>query len=345
MAARPSSNLVHLPLVIVRMSAEEVCTCFIAASEYLLFRTIVIDRCIDLGSTQFATLAERLNDGNDTIRGHVRHLRIGPFEDEDNFDPKLWSLVHDVLRSINRLRTLTWNMSSMPPPAMLNSLNERHPSARLHVTLRSRKFLDHKTLVCVQENRNLEAHATSWEQLQRLHLQDVAWPRNLFESLTNRVPNLNYLKFYLPANSGIPDSDRPILADFIASTPLLHTLDFGAEYIESLTETLRVILQSLQSSLRSLRVSHTMPDYSGRTDFGPGMLYWEPEHYLEVLELSPGLEHLDAQIAGQTFLGTWEGKKAWADAEKKFKSAKKNRIKNPFSKKTQRSRQAQRFFR
>ncbi|KAF3051996.1 hypothetical protein E8E11_010705 [Didymella keratinophila] len=86
-----------------------------------------------------------------------------------------------------------------------------------------------------------------------------------------------------------------------------------------------------------------MPNYSGPIDFRPGMLCWEPEHYLEVLELSPGLEYLDAQIAAQTFLGTWEGKKAWADAEKKFKSAKKNGIKSPFSKKAQRSKQAQRF--
>ncbi|KAJ4343204.1 hypothetical protein N0V87_000426 [Didymella glomerata] len=356
MAVRPSSNLLHLPLVIIRILAEElyetdrkafsnfrlVCKSCSNASEYLLFRTVVIDHGTKLGSTQFTTLADRLKDGNDTIRGHVRHLRIGPFEDEDNFDPKLWSVVHDFLRSINRLQTLTWNMSCMPLPAMLTLFNEKHSSARLYVTLRNRKFLEHDALFSNQESCDLRTFAPSWGQLQRLDLQGCR-PHQLFASLTNHVPNLKYLKFYLSAGGGFSNSDLPVLAAFIGSTPVLHTLDFGAEYIETLTEILRVILQNLHGSLRSLKISHTMPDYSGPIDFRPGMLYWEPEHYLEVLDLTPGLEHFDAQIAGQTLSGNWEGEKARADAEKKWKSAKKNGIKGlKKSMKSQRSRRTQR---
>lgn len=379
--------MLRLPLVIIRVLAEEVCTCFNAVpqpsdcvrqlyetdrkafsnfrlvckscsnlSEYLLFRTVVIDHCIGLQSTQFTALAERLKSGNDTIRGHIRHLRIGPFEDEDNFDSIFLSAVHDVLQSIIRLQTLIWSMSYMPPPALLNLLNEKHPLACLHIQIRTRKFLEHKALFLTQERalfstqetRKLQAHAASWEQLQRLDLQDMCWSRHLFESLTNRAPNLNYLKFYLLAGGGIPDSDHPILTNFIASIPSLHTLDVGAEYIESLTKILRIILQffyNSSGSLKSLKISHVMPDYSGPIHYRPGMLCWEPEHYLEVLELTPGLERLDAQIAKQTFLGTWEGEKAWADAERKFKSAKKNGIRSPFSKKAQQSRQVLKFTR
>lgn len=288
-------------------------------------------------------LVAALQDSNDTVRGHVRHLKIGPFEDEDNFDPKLSSLLDDILRSINKLHTLTWNMSYMPLPVILNLLKEKHPSARLHVKLRNCKIPEHEALVLTQEGRNLPvvcADAMSWKQLQRLDLQEC-WPGNLFAFLTSCVPDLRYLKFYLPSGAGL--SGR-IIADFVASTPCLHTLDFGAEYIECLTETLRIIVQNLHGSLRSLTISHTMPDYSGPIDFRPGLLFWQPEQYLEVLELTPGLEHFDAQIAGHTFSGNWEGEKAWAGAERKFKSARKSGIKSPFKSKTsQRSMQARRF--
>jgi hypothetical protein len=372
MAVKPSSNLLHLPLVIIRLLAEEVWTWYIAVrkssdcvrqlyeidrkafcnfrlvckacnneSRYLLFHTVVIDQCIDTKNTQLAELTERLNDSHDTLRGHVRHLKIGPFEEENDFDLKLSLLVHDVLKSMNRLQTITWNMSRTPLPAFLDLLNEKHPSARLHVVLRD----PGTTSLWTPRPSNLLASDTSWEQLQRLELQGY-WPCHVFSSFAHRVPNLKYLKFSLRTGSGFLQSSDPILANFIASTPTLHTLEFGAENIEWLTETLRTILQNLPGSLRILRLSHTTPDYSGRAgvDFSlAGMMRsWEPEHYLEVLELTPGLEHFDAQIAGQTFLGDWEGQKAWADAERKFKLATKDRIKNPFSKKAQRLRKAQR---
>lgn len=372
MAAKSSLKLLHLPLVIIRTLAEEVCTWFIAVQQpsdcvhqlyetdrtafsnfrlvckafssesgYLLFRDVVIDHPISSEYTQFTRLVERLKDSNDTIRGQVKHLRVGPFEyeDEDNFDPKLSSLLGDVLRNIKTLQTLTWNMSSMPLPAILKLFNEKHPAARLHVVLRSRRTVP----LWTQQPSNLWASDTSWEQLQQLDLQDC-WLRQFFSSFAHRVPNLKYLKFYLRAGGGSLHSGDPFLANFMASTPSLYTLDFGADYIEVLTETLRVILQNLQGSLRGLRISHTMPDYSGPIDFRPGMLFWNPEQYLEVLELTPGLEHFDAQIAGQTFLGNWKGDKALADAEKKWKSAKKNGIKGlKKSKSSQRSRQAQRI--
>lgn len=315
------------------------------ASRYLLFHTVVINHCIDDKNAQIDELVEALKESNDTVRRHVTQLKIGPFEDADDIDPKLLSLLGYILSNINKLHILAWNMSCLPQPVILNLLKEKHPSARLHVKLRGCKIPEHEALVLAQEGRDLPmlcADAKSWKQLQRLDLQGY-WPPNLFAFLTSCVPDLRYLKFYLPFGVGLTG---PVIANFIASTPCLHTLDFAAEYIECLTEILRIIVQNLHGSLRSLTISHTTPDCSGPIDFRPGMLVWQPEQYLEILELTPGLEHFDAQIAGQTFLGEWEGEKAWAGAERKFKSAGKNGIKSPIKSKTsQRSTRARRLVR
>lgn len=74
----------------------------------------------------------------------------------------------------------------------------------------------------------------------------------------------------------------------------------------------------------------------------PGMLAWDPEHYMEVLELTPGLEYLDAQIGEDTVVGNWKGGECCANAGKKWKTAEK-KIKSKPKAKKQRSKKAQRL--
>jgi hypothetical protein len=85
------------------------------------------------------------------------------------------------------------------------------------------------------------------------------------------------------------------------------------------------MLQSLNGNLKSLTISDMGgEDHSGPIDYTPGMLVWDPEHYIEVLELAPGLEHLDARIStADKVVGDWKGEECYADAEKKWKTAKK----------------------
>jgi hypothetical protein len=64
------------------------------------------------------------------------------------------------------------------------------------------------------------------------------------------------------------------------------------------------MLHNPHGSLRSLTIFDSGgADYSGPIDFIPGMLAWDPEHYMEVLELAPSLEHLDWMIGEDTVMG------------------------------------------
>jgi hypothetical protein len=209
--------------------------------------------------------------------------------------------------------------------------------------------LEHDEFFLTEENCNQWANATSWERLQRLDLHKGA-PRHFFASLTNRATNLKYLEFYINSPTRNRtwdlhplDTGLLVLARFIASTTYLHTLDFGVQYLDDLTRTLRVMLQNLDFSLRSLTISDNGgADYSGPIDFIPGMLAWDPEHYMEVLELAPRLERLDARIGEDTVVGNWKGGKCYADAGKKWKTAEK-KIKGKPKEKKQRSKKAQRL--
>jgi hypothetical protein len=386
-------------------------------------------------------LVKRLRDSNEATREYVRLLSIGPFKDENIFETEISQVLEDILRCINNLHALTWNMKCAPPPAMLDLFHELYPSAHLHLILRNRKFeplsrsllsspqlftldteiyrtvpddtghslselsfiknnlppslrvlrlhsrgvhaypqraqfenwetvkhsrfnfdfqpgdrlpallelaLEHDELFLTPENCNLWARATSWARLQRLDLSGGA-PRHFFASLTNRAINLTYLKFFIgspngngtwglyPLNTGLP-----VLADFTASTPSLHTLDFGMQCLDDVMPTLRVMLQNLQGSLRSLSISCMMEDYSGPIDYVPGVLAWEPEHHKEVLELAPGLEHLDARMGADSVVGDWKGEDRCADIGEKWKTARK-KIRGKPKEKKQRSKNAQRL--
>ena len=182
--------------------------------------------------------------------------------------------------------------------------------------------LEHDELFLTEENCSSWARATSWEQLQHLDLNKGA-PRYFLASLTNRATNLKYLRFYI--NSPTPNqlwdiyplsSCLPVIERFVASTISLHTLDLGAQDLDALTRALRVILQNLQGSLRSLTISYSG---SGPVHITPGMLNWEPGNYIELLQMAPGLEHLDARIGEDTVLGNWKDEDRYADAGQKWK--------------------------
>ncbi|KAJ8110670.1 hypothetical protein OPT61_g6545 [Boeremia exigua] len=152
--------------------------------------------------------------------------------------------------------------------------------------------LEHDEFFLTEENCSSWARATSWEQLQRLDLNKGA-PLNFLASPTNRATNLKYLRFYI--NSPTPNLD-------------------------DLTRALRALLQNLHGSLRSLTVSHSgSRGYSGPIYSTPGMLNLELEHYMELLQMAPGLEHLDARIGEDTVLGNWKDEDCYADAGEKWK--------------------------
>lgn len=207
--------------------------------------------------------------------------------------------------------------------------------------------LEHDEFFLTEENCSLWAGATSWEQLQRLDLNKGA-PRCFLASLTNRATNLKYLRFYI--NSPTPnrlwdiyplDSGLPILGQFVACTTSLHTLDLGGLDLDALTRAVRVILQNLHGSLRSLTISYSGgPGCYGPIESTPRMLNWEPEHYMELLQMAPGLEHLDARIGQDTVLGNWKGEICYAHAGKKWKTTEK-KIKGTPKEKKQQSKKAQ----
>jgi hypothetical protein len=227
---------------------------------------------------------------------------------------------------------------------------DRFP-ALLELALREDEF------ALTEENCNLWTRATSWERLQRLDLPRGTSPY-FIASLTNRATNLKYLRFdvstqmrrpYRPYREGQWRNHSvdtlSVMASFLASIKSLQTLDFGYQDIESLTRYLRVMLQSLHGSLKSLTISDMGGyDHSGPIDYTPpGKPYWDPDQYKEVLELAPGLEHLDVRInTPDRVVGDWKGMDRYADVEKKWKTAKKNF--GPRAKvKTQRAQKAQRL--
>lgn len=410
----------------------------------MFFRDFTIHDRTLLGPSLSSKMLERLRDRDGATGEYVRHLKIGPFKDEDKFELEISPVLEDIIRSVKNLQDLTWSVNCAPPPAMLDLFHELYPLAHLHFILRNRTFrplsrsllsspqlytLDTKIystipehtghslselsliknilpdslqvlristldvdgvlqraqfedwesvtynvfnfdfqlgdrfpalleLALTAENCNLWARATSWERLQRLDLPKGA-SHEFIASLTNRAVNLKYLRFHInlrthwspyhPHRNGTWDpysqnDSLPVLASFLASIKSLHTLDFGVKSIDILTHYLRVILQSLHGSLKSLTISDMgSEDHSGPIDYTPGMLSWDPEHYKEVLELTPGLEHLDVRISTvDRVVGNWKGEDRYADVEKKWKTAKKN-IRAPARVRTQRAQRVQRL--
>ena len=106
----------------------------------MLFRSLAIHDRTAIGQSQSSKLVERLKDSNGTIREYVRRLKIGPFKDEDKFEFEISPVLEDILRSINNIQALTWNINCAPLPAMLNLFHRLHPSAHLHLILQNRKF-------------------------------------------------------------------------------------------------------------------------------------------------------------------------------------------------------------
>ncbi|KAI4684894.1 uncharacterized protein J4E88_004336 [Alternaria novae-zelandiae] len=447
MAAKPICHLLRMPLAILLIVLEDVYDTYREAffnfrlvskacrneSQYLFFRNFTIHDRTLLGPSLSSPMLDRLRDRDDKTGEYVRHLKIGPFKDEDKFKLEVLPVLETVLRSVSNLQDLTWRVNCELPPALLNLFYELHPSAHFHWILKNRRFhpLDHSLLsspqlytldaeiyatvpeqtghslselayikntvppslrvlrlstidvdgsvqraqfeewetvkygmfhfdfqpgdqfpallelalrqgdfALTEQNCNLWARATSWERLERLDLPNGTSPQ-FIASLTNRAINIKYLRFHIGTtdfmirrqyrpysggnwlNAGV--DTMSIMTRFLASIKSLHTLDFAYEDNETLIRYLRVILQSLHGSLRSLTISDMGGyDYFPMDPLPSGKPYWDPEQYQEVLELAPGLEHFDARIGTRdSVVGDWEGKDRYADVEKKWRTAKK----------------------
>jgi hypothetical protein len=109
-------------------------------SEYLLFRSVTIHDCTATEQSQSLKTVERLRNSNDSTGEYVRHLKIGPFMDEDRFECEISPFLEDILRGTDNLQALTWNMNCAPLPEMLDLFHKLHPSAHLHLILRNRTF-------------------------------------------------------------------------------------------------------------------------------------------------------------------------------------------------------------
>jgi len=210
-----------------------------------------------------------------------------------------------------------------------------------------------------EQNCNLWARTTSWERLERLDLPNGTSPQ-FIASLTNRATNLKYLRFHISTpgfrsrrqhrpysdgswlNAGVDTTS--IMARFLASIKSLDTLDFAYKDNEALIRYLRVMLQSLHASLRSLTISDMGGyDYFPMDPLPSGKPYWVPEQYQKVLELAPGLEHFDARIGTTNMVvGDWQGEDRYADVKKKWRTAKKT-ITTPARARTQRVQRTQKL--
>jgi len=136
-------------------------------SQYLFFRTFTIHDRTLLGPSLSSPMLERLSDRNGKTGEYVRHLKIGPFKDEDKFKLEILPLLETILRSVSNLQDLTWRVNCELPPALLNLFCQLHPSAHLHWILKNRRFhpLDHSLLSSPQlYTLDAEIYATMPEQ-------------------------------------------------------------------------------------------------------------------------------------------------------------------------------------
>lgn len=93
-----------------------------------------------IGQSQSSKMVERLKGSDVTTGRYIGHLKIGPFKDEDRFGFEISPVLGSVLRSIDNLQALAWNIDCASLPAMLDLFHELHTSAHLHLLLRNCKF-------------------------------------------------------------------------------------------------------------------------------------------------------------------------------------------------------------
>jgi len=153
-------------------------------SQYLFFRNFKIHDRTLLGPSLSSPMLERLRDRNGKTGEYVRHLKIGPFKDEDKFKLEILPLLETILRSVSNLQDLTWRVNCELPPALLNLFYELYPSAHLHWILKNRRFhpLDHSLLSSPQlYTLDAEIYATMPEQ--------TGHSLSELEYIKNTVPN------------------------------------------------------------------------------------------------------------------------------------------------------------
>jgi hypothetical protein len=156
---------------------------------------------------------------------------------------------------------------------------------------------------------NMWAQITSWQQLQRLDL-GMGSPRHLFVALTNRVPNLKYLAFWIRSSRNSTWDLHPLrfglpaLAAFLASINELHDVYFGAHGPQELDGALAVILDNTRGSLTRLVMNCPAQN----------MIAWKPPQYVAVLEQAPRLEYFKANVRADDVEGGRKGIKTHGES-------------------------------
>jgi hypothetical protein len=168
-------------------------------------------------------------------------------------------------------------------------------------------------------------------KLRKLDLNKGA-PRQLFVALTNRAPNLKYLKFGVMNDAGQTirpawqsdadmsrptrdlhpmDTGVPILSRFLASVTALQELNFETYDYGDFMKALPVMLECQRYNLKRLDI----------TCGAWGMKAWKPEQIVEVLRMVPELEFLKAQMLDDIVDGKWMGVRRGLDPWGKYDSA------------------------
>jgi hypothetical protein len=168
---KEATGLLGLPLVIVRTIFEEACGIHLVnssaltgfsqiyhddiesfmslrlvskvcrrESERLLFRTLSISLKNVVATKGDIRILTRLQDPQDIVVEHIRHLCIGPFTDFDYYNTTIAPTVERVLARLTQLQSLSWNLHLPIPLSALQNINELHPLAQLHVKNRARRF-------------------------------------------------------------------------------------------------------------------------------------------------------------------------------------------------------------
>lgn len=108
--------------------------------ERLLFRSLTINYKKIIATRGDLRILARLQDPEDTVAEHVRHLRIGPFTDHEYYNEAIAPAFERALPHLTKLQSLGWNSHLPLPLNILQDLYELCPSAQLHVTNRDRRF-------------------------------------------------------------------------------------------------------------------------------------------------------------------------------------------------------------
>lgn len=87
------------------------------------------------------TIIKWLTNSENVVAEYVRELKVGPFEDEEQYYLKFYPAIETILANVTNLRSLTWNTHLPMDKGALNLLHNIHQSARLNVVFVRRDII------------------------------------------------------------------------------------------------------------------------------------------------------------------------------------------------------------